>query len=103
MSRIHLLTKTDKSLIFLEVIPKYYVVPIHRHKNKKSFHIAKGRGHLYTDGQLQEVRKGMKVDISPGLDHCLFTKSEPLECFVVIEGDDSEELTKLFWDLMKSK
>lgn len=53
------------------------------------------------DGQLIYVRRGMKVDISPGVTHGLFTKDAPLECFVVIEGSNSDELTQLFFDLMK--
>lgn len=83
----------------MEVIPKYFVVNVHQHKNKESFYIAKGRGHIYKNGELQEVRKGMKVDISPGTSHALYTKNEPLECFVVVEGNDTDEITKLFWDI----
>jgi quercetin dioxygenase-like cupin family protein len=101
MSRIAVLTKTERYLVFKEVIPKHYIVPIHRHNNKESFHIAKGCGHIYTNGKLQEVRKGMKIDICPGIDHGLFTKREPLECLVVIQGEDRHEITKIFWDLMK--
>lgn len=97
-----MLTKTSNSLIFIEVIPKHHIIPIHQHKNKESFHISRGQGYVYTDGILREVKKGMKIDITPGIDHGLFTKNDPLECFVVIEGDDSEEITKLFWDLMKN-
>lgn len=100
-SRVHVLTKTNKSLIFNEVIPKHFVIPIHRHHNKETFHISKGEGYIFMDGQLIYVRRGMKVDISPGVTHGLFTKDAPLECFVVIEGSNSDELTQLFFDLMK--
>ena len=103
MSRVHMLTKTKNSLFFIEVIPKNHVIPIHQHKNKESFHISKGQGYVYSNGILKEVKKNMKIDISPGFDHGLYTKDEPLECFVVIEGDDSEEITKLFWELIKKK
>jgi quercetin dioxygenase-like cupin family protein len=98
---IHVLTKTSKSLIFVERIPKHYHIPIHQHKNKESFHICKGKGHFYTNGELVLVQKGMKIDISPGIDHGIFTKDEPLECFVVIEGDDSDEIMNIYFDLMK--
>lgn len=101
-SRVHVLAKTEKSIIFLEVFPRNFLVPIHQHNNRESFHISKGCAHIFNDGHLLKVSKGMKIDVSPGVSHGLFTKEEPLECFVVIEGNDAEEITQLYWDFMKS-
>ena len=101
ISRVQLVSRTKTSLVFVETFPKHYHVPVHTHRKTESFMISKGSGYLYTDGELFVVKEGMKVDIAPGVHHGLYTRDEPLECVVTLEGEDEKEIAMLYRMLIR--
>lgn len=99
---VEVLTKTNKSIVYLEKFPRHYKSTPHQHNNKETFHVYKGNGYIYNNGSLTHLSKGMRCVVEPKTYHNIITMDETLECYGVIEGDDDKEILELFYDFMKS-
>jgi mannose-6-phosphate isomerase-like protein (cupin superfamily) len=100
-STINVITKTKRSLVFVEHFPKNYISISHCHKNKETFHVVKGKGVICYEDTTYHLEKGMTFVVGPHNEHHIFTENEGLELLSVIEGDDTKEIMKTYWDIMK--
>ena len=101
ISVIEVLTKTNKSIVYFERFPKHFVCKPHKHNNKETIHISKGCGYIYNGNNLIKLKKGMRFIVQPDTYHNILTKEDTLECYGIIEGDDTIEIQELFYDFMK--
>ena len=100
-STVNVITKTDRSIIFMEQFPKNYISRAHTHKSKETFHVAKGRGVISCQDVDYELERGMTFVVEPFKEHRISTEDERLELLGVIEGSDTKEIMNIYWDFMK--
>jgi len=99
-STVNVITKTERSLVFVEKFPRNYISRAHTHKNKETFHVAKGRGVISCDDVEYEVEKGMTFVVEPFKEHRIITEGDGLELLGVIEGSDTREIMNIYWGFM---